>query len=769
LKKSENINNFKGINTLKHPTGLDNSEFPVLENFELMSFGGADKLTKRNGYERYNANQAGDAAKPLGTLFEAGFSAGDKLLINQEDGGSSQLYEVASPYTADPTAITGANGSNHAYRLSMAMLKDKVYIGNKGGGTAVNNVYNGTPASGYLDMGCPPCDTRDCTLTPSNGAGSLISAVFYYYIIIFLYDGFQKGGIVDVNFVLMGATDDTVTITNIPVSPSSRCTARLIYRSKPNTVNAYHLLTTIGNNTSTTYTDLTADTALGDAIDLEWFFDLKRPNISKYLTTHKDRLWLANLKDNLFNAMVSGDITLTPSNGAGSLDTGVVYGYKFYKLYQVGQNPTLYYVSEALQKDVTMGVADDTVTIHYAGTDPFVKYIAIERTSGGGTDYLLLGTAGGADSLLWDTAADYVDLRADASRSTEGVGWYVAGMTTQSLTYPSHVAFSDASKPDIFPSGNVIKIGENDGEEITGIFGEEDAVVVFKENSIHKILTHYQSTDFWRATPVVSNVGSDSFSQVQITDGHYVFIKSQQLGNGKLTIYEWTGGKPINCSLKIQKFIDDNRFKTIRGMVYDKHKQQVIILLTNTATKNDTIIRYNLAIRDETGLGTWNIDCNATTNLDLRSVCSTKDYGILYGSGIGYLNYQASSYQDSIGATPTNTPFASKVRTKTFEYDHANLRPRRFMIRMEVFSGTATGDAVTLVYKVDDITAGSESLSLTNSKAEQRLKNILFTDNDTNNTTRKNVYFEVQDGTILGTRILSMQADIDIEHESDPV
>lgn len=61
-------------------------------------------------------------------------------------------------------------------------------------------------------------------------------------------------------------TDGKVALTAIPVSAGDRCTSRLIYRTKadvdPDT-GPYFLLTTISDNTTTTYTDNTADGSLG--------------------------------------------------------------------------------------------------------------------------------------------------------------------------------------------------------------------------------------------------------------------------------------------------------------------------------------------------------------------------------------------------------------------------------------------------------------------------------------------------------------------------
>lgn len=55
-----------------------------------------------------------------------------------------------------------------------------------------------------------------------------------------------------------------INLTNIPISTDTKVTGRRIYRTLANTTASYYLLVDIPNNTSTTYTDNTADADLGD-------------------------------------------------------------------------------------------------------------------------------------------------------------------------------------------------------------------------------------------------------------------------------------------------------------------------------------------------------------------------------------------------------------------------------------------------------------------------------------------------------------------------
>jgi len=59
-----------------------------------------------------------------------------------------------------------------------------------------------------------------------------------------------------------GTNYQTVPLTGIPIGPST-VTARKLYRYSPGYVPTYRLVTTIANNTATTYTDTTASASLG--------------------------------------------------------------------------------------------------------------------------------------------------------------------------------------------------------------------------------------------------------------------------------------------------------------------------------------------------------------------------------------------------------------------------------------------------------------------------------------------------------------------------
>lgn len=97
-----------------------------------------------------------------------------------------------------------------------------------------------------------------------NGAGNLDTGVAYTYRVTFVTaDGETDGGTVS-SSVSPTAGDGQVALSAIPVGGSA-VTSRKIYRTEGGGT-TYKLLTTLANNTATTYTDNVADGSLGAGI-----------------------------------------------------------------------------------------------------------------------------------------------------------------------------------------------------------------------------------------------------------------------------------------------------------------------------------------------------------------------------------------------------------------------------------------------------------------------------------------------------------------------
>ena len=114
------------------------------------------------------------------------------------------------------------------------------------------------------DMGSPP----KCTAVLGSGAGSLSNGAYSYKITFVTASGESTGGTVsDTVTVIAYGTNGKINLSNIPLGLSA-CTARKIYRTKAGGT-TYYLVTTITDNTTTSYIDNTADSALTSTISDE--------------------------------------------------------------------------------------------------------------------------------------------------------------------------------------------------------------------------------------------------------------------------------------------------------------------------------------------------------------------------------------------------------------------------------------------------------------------------------------------------------------------
>lgn len=133
---------------------------------------------------------------------------------------------------------------------------DKLYITN---GTDVPQEWDGVQTS-TNDIGTPIACTAALA---GGGAGNVDDGTHSYKITFVTASGESTGGTKsNVVTVADKAADGKVSLTSIPVGPSS-VTSRKIYRTVAGDTGNHKLVDTISDNTTTTYTDNTADGSLG--------------------------------------------------------------------------------------------------------------------------------------------------------------------------------------------------------------------------------------------------------------------------------------------------------------------------------------------------------------------------------------------------------------------------------------------------------------------------------------------------------------------------
>jgi hypothetical protein len=159
------------------------------------------------------------------------------------------------------------------------------------------------------------------TATPASGSG-LTSATTYYYAVTFVTASGQTslGAVVAATAPTTGSNDQ-MSLTGIPLSSSSLVTARKVYRTKSASSSAngpFYLVTTIFNNTSTTYTDSTTDAALGATAPTLNYSGVIEENNTQIINVS------TGTDDNEFFGVQSG-VSLSGNTTTAIANTGVGY------------------------------------------------------------------------------------------------------------------------------------------------------------------------------------------------------------------------------------------------------------------------------------------------------------------------------------------------------------------------------------------------------------------------------------------------------------
>ncbi len=239
-------------------------------------------------------------------------------------------------YTDDGELLKDTGGGDYTVTLKTGLDTSALPMFVEGGKeVAANNrklfVFNGVDpvqvesADGATttDIGATGIDTPGAPTVAlaGLGAGNLDTGVVYTYKITFVNgNGETDGGTVSADITPTGG-DGQVALTAIPVSSHASVTARVIHRTEGGG-STYKQLTTLSDNTTTVYTDNTADGSLGSTIPgtntattqpIDWS-STNQPSVG---AIHEGRLWGAGNANDAHRIYYSDD-----ENHEDFLDTG---------------------------------------------------------------------------------------------------------------------------------------------------------------------------------------------------------------------------------------------------------------------------------------------------------------------------------------------------------------------------------------------------------------------------------------------------------------
>lgn len=558
------LKGFTKLNEATAPELLKDEELTKLEDCVLDEKLG--RPCKRGGWERVG-NYA-DVTSNISSLHEVVTSNGDNYLLTGINGKIMKSLNGTGAYSQ----VT--DKGTPPYR--MQAYADKF-------------VFTDGLVSPFIVSGDALTETSDLQITAPDitsvetglcltAGGSLEGNKTYKWIIVY---GTATGEVsppsipITSHYLQYPLASTTTTATykrvgfkNLPVSADSRVTVRNIYRTMGNG-DVFYFHSQI-NNVITDWIDETADSYLGS----EEFKFINIPQTAKYVSLHKERIVFGNLTRLVKNWIMPaysnaatgtfdatfGENTYT-FTGNVDFDTGCQgikncrattggtltagdYTYRF-----------VFYDKDGLMSDpmdtntVTVDGSTNQSVVIYTPPQMSATYDVIARAE-------IYRKKDSGDFELVNTYNPQIIALQQAYPSVYGWtddGWtatttYATNQVTE--TEKCGVAFSEIGNPATYVLENIRNIFPDDGDQITGIYDDNDGILIFKENSVCKIWTGSGSPDNWRVTRVLTNIGCTEPNALLKYGNTYVFVSKGE-------IYKFTsGGAYENIGIEIWGTLD---------------------------------------------------------------------------------------------------------------------------------------------------------------------------------------------------------------------
>ena len=267
-----------GLNNKYEETQLEDSESPDCANVVFDDTGGAKT---RGGSSKFNTTAVGSFAGD--GLFTARFDDGTEQMLGCWNGSMFKLTGT-STFTTVPSAQSVFTTGT---RVDAAMYQNIMFFGNGG---SKPYKYNGTE---FTRHGIPQPNSGP-TVSSGTAAADRPPTGDINYKVGYVNSYVTEGDVSAATTTITVATSASISIVCLPLAPTSFGVAsRKLYRKDSTTAGSYKLVTTIADNTTTTYLDETAGASLGATAPT----DNGEPPNWKYITAHQERLWMVTNVD----------------------------------------------------------------------------------------------------------------------------------------------------------------------------------------------------------------------------------------------------------------------------------------------------------------------------------------------------------------------------------------------------------------------------------------------------------------------------------------
>ena len=222
-----------------------------------------NNITGANGYTSNNNGSTWSTTNEDGQFSVIGYTAGTNLRkVIVDSNGNTGIGVTAQPINTLDVAGGVSIGTSFATTLT-APTDGLAVLGNVGIGTSIAQ-QGVTVYDGHLRFNTFPAPQTACTAALAGlGAGNVDNEDHVYYVTFVTGQGETQFSPASNTLTVVNNTiNGQVALTGIPKGPAGT-TARKIYRTKPPAGNYYsYYLTTLNDNTTTTYTDNAADSSL---------------------------------------------------------------------------------------------------------------------------------------------------------------------------------------------------------------------------------------------------------------------------------------------------------------------------------------------------------------------------------------------------------------------------------------------------------------------------------------------------------------------------
>jgi hypothetical protein len=264
-----------GKNNKYEPYIIADNESPDCLNAYSDDLGG---VQSRYGSSKFNTVAVGSFANH--GLYTVRRDDGNQTMVGWWNGSMYTLEGVATTFTTVPSAQSVYTAGRYVCQV---VYQNLAFYGN---GVGENYKWNGTD---FTRMGIPQPNSTPAV--SGTSAGTLTGS--YQYKVSYV-NSYVVEGDVSSNTTTITYVSQIGGLTNIPVAPTSYgVSARKIYRKDVVTGTTFLLLTTINDNTTTTYADNTPNAGLGAAAPL----DQGQPPKFEFAVTHKERIFFKAVDD----------------------------------------------------------------------------------------------------------------------------------------------------------------------------------------------------------------------------------------------------------------------------------------------------------------------------------------------------------------------------------------------------------------------------------------------------------------------------------------